>query len=42
MSTLRTLVRLVLVAALLAAPVVVARAWQRSRTQVHSISHGRG
>lgn len=42
MSTLRTLGRLVLVAGLLAAPVLVARVWKRSRTQIHSIDHGRG
>jgi hypothetical protein len=38
----RTLARLAAVAALAAAPVLAVRAWRRSRTQVHVVTHGRG
>lgn len=42
MSIARRLARLALVAGLVAAPVMASRAWKRSRTQVHTITHGRG
>jgi hypothetical protein len=43
MSSTRTARALVgLIAALVVAPVVVARAWRRSRTQVHVVAHRRG
>lgn len=43
MSTpVRILVRIAAVAGLVAAPLLVARAWKQSRTQIHTISHGRG
>lgn len=42
MSVVRILVKAAVVVGLVAAPLLVARAWKQSRTQVHTITHGRG